>query len=377
MTPWKRRGPGSLIRPVAIRFNCLPATAGVLSFAQSLFPFHFINTVHILGAIPVTPLPEFLSISIRTVIMTVLDQHVSGSRLAQSRRSSTCDGKDEQHCSVDCGELFSKRRKCKGTTRPPRSREIGTRSATNSEAMNGTDQTSPPEVFTRDENISQSYRLHTAINLDPPVSNKSLSELDLCNIIKHPYLRHDLNFDSDLNFRPSGNAKIGAQRLLRNQTYWLAIKQELASYLRYRQLSKPGSSFTSGPFSKVFLQLRRMFLTIQQIIVTLVPEDRRASIRVRLDPQLLLQQMEHRVLDIANLGEWLGQQLMASCSPERDHLVLGMVSIMRRGALESDSRLIVDSLAQLFSILEIMKLVRFIQCISRVIRWSKKLTGRC
>lgn len=247
----------------------------------------------------------------------------------------------------------------------------------NSRAVNCIGQASASESLTREGRSVPRFCTPLAVDLDPPITDKSLSELDICNLMKNPYLRHDLNFDDNLVVRPNGNRKGGTQRQLRSQRYWDVIEQGLDLYLGQRVPSKSRETcFTDLPCD-VPLRMRRMFANIKSIMISLISESQRASVRARLDPELLLQQMEHGVLDVATLGEWLGQQLLASCSPERDRLILKMVSTMRLGAQKADSRLIVDGLKQLFLNLEIMKLVRHIECNCWEAQSSDKAPGSC
>lgn len=306
--------------------------------------------------------------------MTDLDLYSTSSRLTQSRGSCGCDEEDGQRSNVGPGGLCARRRSLRRTTSSQRSRATGTGSRNNGHATRGIIQTSQSNTITEGDKNGPSPCVSSLIDLDPPITETSLRQLDLSNLIKNPYLRHDLFFDGDLLIRPNGNTKIVMQRLQQSQQYWTALSQDLASYLNpCRPIKSEHTNLTRCLNSLV----PRMFMTIQRIIVTLVTENRRASVRARLDPEILLQQMEHCMLDIADLSGWFGQQLTASCSPERDHLVLKMVSMMRRGALESDLQLIVESLKQLFSILEIMKLVRLTEGYGGENQRTDKLLGRC
>lgn len=50
------------------------------------------------------------------------------------------------------------------------------------------------------EELAEAYREGSDL---PPITRQSLSELDIQNIITNMRLRHDVNFDRDLSFRPN------------------------------------------------------------------------------------------------------------------------------------------------------------------------------
>ncbi|KAI7092787.1 hypothetical protein KC324_g21944, partial [Hortaea werneckii] len=56
----------------------------------------------------------------------------------------------------------------------------------------------------------------------PPITAESLAELDMHRIINNPKLRHDVNFDRDLHFRPNLDGSKGRQKVKSAEQYWQA-----------------------------------------------------------------------------------------------------------------------------------------------------------
>lgn len=215
---------------------------------------------------------------------------------------------------------------------------------------------------------SEDLRFLWDASTDPPVTKASLSELDLVRIVNDAKLRHDVNFDREVSFRPNTHGEVFQLRQALEEGYWEALTIEFALYItRRRNMSSnrpespesPESPWHLGPASvnKVELRLPKMFRTIQEILKTLVPMSEWPAVDTRLDVDLLMQQLEKGVCDILALSQWLSSLLLGSCSPMRDCLVANMVSIIRRGVENEHAGRIAEGLKHLFYILENMKLV--------------------
>lgn len=203
-------------------------------------------------------------------------------------------------------------------------------------------------------------------SIDPPVTKASLSELDLVRIVNDAKLRHDVNFDQEVSFRPNTHGEVFQLRQTLEKGYWEALTIEFALYItRRRDISSnrsesPKSPWHLGPASVNKgppLRLPKMFRTIQEILKTLVPVYEWPTVDTRLDVDLLIQQLEKGVCDILALSQWLSSLLLGSCSPMRDCFVATMVSIIRRGVESEHAGCIAEGLKHLFYILENMKLV--------------------
>ena len=205
--------------------------------------------------------------------------------------------------------------------------------------------------------------------MDPPVTKASLSELDLVRIINDSKLRHDLNFEREISFRPNVSGPRSDHKESSARVYWEALVIEFALYMELRRNSSasnskqscqkvPSTMLDSQRIQQSLLRLPRMFITIRDILKTLVPGTECAGVDLRLDVDLLMQELEKGACDVKGLSNWLSKVLLGSCSPLRDKDVGNMVDAIRQGVDMEDPRRLVDGLKILFGILEMMKLVR-------------------
>lgn len=207
----------------------------------------------------------------------------------------------------------------------------------------------PDELGLSDEDV---HLLQHATQ-QPPVTAKTLYELDLVCIMGNVNLRVDINFDHDLHFMPV-KGKRGDQKKREAQMYWAALALELKIYTYTAQ--RPSSISQSA--TKLFWQrLPQMFEALKELLLTLIPEIESESIKHTLDVPLLMQQVEKGVLDIARLARWLANLLKNHCAPMRDTWAEDMVRKIEDGLSRQDTMAIVAGLEKLFSILEAMKLV--------------------
>ena len=229
----------------------------------------------------------------------------------------------------------------------------------------------------------ESYRSQSALysestfhqqhpTLDPPITRDSLSELDADRVLNNILLRHDLNFESNIQYRPITHGARSEERITEAAQYWGAMEIEIDVYLRKKSQycarhfktslhSRRRSSKPLSPYTNILCRLPRMFGAIRDTLKTLVPEDEHEAIDSRLDVELINQQMENGICDFVSLGNCLSNLLQRFCSSERDHLFDKMISRIRLGVLQDDYRLITSGLKTVFSILEIMKLVSSVE----------------
>jgi hypothetical protein len=195
----------------------------------------------------------------------------------------------------------------------------------------------------------------------PPVTKQSLSELDIGNIITNIKLRHDINFDRDLSFRPNMDGCKGQQKQRQAQRYSKALVAELELYARLFQgtpsLWESGHVRRSVIAQHVERRIPLMFETIHDVLKSLVPDRDHARVDERLDVTMLMQEIERGVCDLVKLAEWMACLLKEHCAPMRDVMVNRMVDTIRTGATSMSSDWIVSGLQELLGILEAMKLV--------------------
>lgn len=197
----------------------------------------------------------------------------------------------------------------------------------------------------------------------PPVTKQSLSELDIPNIITNIKLRHDINFDRDLSFRPNLDGAKGQGKLRATGQYWKALVAELRLYERLFQGNPlpPGLKQTNWEAITHHAERRlpTMFQTIRDVLRSLVPDQDHSIVAELLDVSMLMQEVERGVCDLVRLAECIAHVLKEHCAPMRDAWVDAMVRGIREGATKhtSDrSEMIVQGLKELLGILEAMKL---------------------
>ncbi|EPE25308.1 TPR-like protein [Glarea lozoyensis ATCC 20868] len=72
-------------------------------------------------------------------------------------------------------------------------------------------------------------------DLKPPVTKASLSELDIDKIVHNPRLRHDINFDPDLHFRPNLDGEKERRKTQKSTLFYDAMRLELVEHLTKRE----------------------------------------------------------------------------------------------------------------------------------------------
>ncbi|KAI4088024.1 MAG: hypothetical protein LQ344_006399 [Seirophora lacunosa] len=203
-------------------------------------------------------------------------------------------------------------------------------------------------------------------SLDPPVTKESLSELDLNRIIGDARLRHDINFEHEIMFRPNTYGTRGARKKREEDRYFEALAIEFEFYIR-RQICppsfpsrRPSGLSTTTPQTKLQTgaprRVRRMIGCLRDVVKTLVPAAKWQAIDDQFDVDLRMQELEHGICDIGGLLEWLGKLLLCSCSPMRDTLINTMITKSLEAIRAQDARKLVGAIKDLFSVLETMKL---------------------
>jgi hypothetical protein len=196
----------------------------------------------------------------------------------------------------------------------------------------------------------------------PPITPDSLTELEMPRIINNPKLRHDVNFDRELHFRPNLDGAQGKEKIKSANDYWKALEAELYVLdLSQRARAQPDDGSVSPGYWESLVRASRkrlpsVFEVVRDILITLVPDQDKAKIMERLDVDLLIQQINNGVCDLVDLANWLGIVLKNHCAPMRDALVDKMRESITKGAQQADQKLMVSGLRQLLDLLEAMKL---------------------
>lgn len=186
---------------------------------------------------------------------------------------------------------------------------------------------------------------------EPPVTKKTLSELDVNKIVHNPKLRHDINFDPDLHFRPNLDGEKGRKKTEKTDGFYETMRQQLGLYFVNREQFEKN-------LGDVEWCLPATLNAIKGILETLVPQRDRSSVEETFNVELLMQQFRKGVADLPKLAQWLSQLLKCHCAPMRDIWVNEMVKSISDGDQQADIPLLVAGIRQLLGVLEAMKLVR-------------------
>lgn len=206
-----------------------------------------------------------------------------------------------------------------------------------------------------------------AASVNPPVTKETLSELDLNRIVNDARLRHDLNFEHEIMFRPNTYGTRGEQKKHDESLYFDALAIELDLYVRHQsshpssptyQQHNPATCAPQPPtLSDAPRRIPAMLVAIREVVKTLVPADKGQTVDEQFDVELKMQELEHGICDIAGLIEWLGTLLQCSCSPMRDPVVTAMVTRTQQAIVAQDAQELMKAIKDLFGVLEMMKLV--------------------
>lgn len=203
------------------------------------------------------------------------------------------------------------------------------------------------------------------VSLDPPITQKVLSELDIPRVVADLAFRHHLNFDPEPQFRVNAQRPRAKKRRERKIGYWRALVAEIESWLEHCRKTAPCSSkLTSGSSPEARgshpgpgARLPRLFKAMAEILKHALPPRESPVIDAGLDVNLLMQQLEHKVCDFTALSDWLGNLLRPFCSRRRYCQLHEMTSTIKSGVENADGRAIVSGLDTLFGILQDMRLV--------------------
>ncbi|OAA67134.1 cyclic-AMP-mediated signaling protein [Niveomyces insectorum RCEF 264] len=186
--------------------------------------------------------------------------------------------------------------------------------------------------------------------IEPPVTKATLSELDVGKMIHNPKLRHDINYDPELHFRPNLDGEKGRRKQEKAQQFWKTLRNELMQFVTDRDEFLK----THGPNDDWCLPA--LLRAVRDIIQTLVPARDRELLDEGLNVPLLMQQFARGVVDLEKLASWLSSVLKLHCAPMRDDWVDEMYGELSRGNRDNDVDELVKGMSSLLSVLEAMKL---------------------
>jgi hypothetical protein len=186
--------------------------------------------------------------------------------------------------------------------------------------------------------------------VEPPVTRGTLSELDVSKILHNPKLRHDINFDPELHFRPNLDGEKGRRKQDRANQFWNTLRAELNEFIFDRH------TFFDKHGDRNDWTLPALLKAVKDIIQTLVPQRDRQLLEEGLNVELLMQQFYKGMADLEKLALWLSRVLKSHCAPMRDEWVDTMYNQLSTGNSQNDMDLLVTGMRSLLSVLEAMKL---------------------
>jgi hypothetical protein len=198
-------------------------------------------------------------------------------------------------------------------------------------------------------------------SIHPPITPDFLDELNIRRFINNAKLRHDVNFDREVHFRPNLDGVQGEVKIKLAEDYWKALEAELHMlHVSQRARAQPDGTVSPVYWESVMRESRKRLPSfvevVRDILTALVSDEYQAKITERLDVDLFIQQIDNGVCDLVDLADWLERVLKNHCAPMRDGLVDKMRKSITMGAQQADQKLMVSGLRQLLNLLEAMKL---------------------
>ncbi len=190
-------------------------------------------------------------------------------------------------------------------------------------------------------NSGRSRKLATPPVLEPPVTAYHLHYLWIENIMFHPKLRHDINFDPHLRY--TAVPKIHAAE------FWVRLEKELSEFT----LTPVDFQASHG----LTWTLPATLNNVRDILRTLVPSESVDTVSQGLDVELIMQQLSMGVADLESVADWLAEFLISCCAPMRDRKVEDMRMLFIEGHRRHDVKVLVKGVKELLSIVESMALV--------------------
>jgi hypothetical protein len=184
----------------------------------------------------------------------------------------------------------------------------------------------------------------------PPITKESLAELEPECIRTNPPLRHNINFEEQLQFRPNLDGEMGSVKQAQHAQYWEGLAREIKMWLENNSMP---ASLPRVRGRKVL----QLLATIRDILYSLVPPlDGKAVLDI-FDIDLLRQQLVRGSLDFRWLAVWTQKLIKMHCAPMRDQWADEMAAHFKQNASSQTAALFTEGFKSLLSLLEQMKLV--------------------
>lgn len=182
------------------------------------------------------------------------------------------------------------------------------------------------------------------------MTKATLSELDVTKIIHNPKLRHDINFDPELHFRPNLDGEKGRRKQEKANQFWTTLRDQLILFVVDREALMREYPNVDEWCLPILLR------AVKEIIQTLVPQRDRDFLNEGFNVELLMQQFNRGIADLEKVASWLSGVLKLHCAPMRDEWVDEMYNELSSGNRNNDMGELVKGMRSLLSVLEAMKL---------------------
>ena len=172
-------------------------------------------------------------------------------------------------------------------------------------------------------------------HLMPPITRFSLRELDVTEIYGNYQLRHDLVFDSDMQFRPNNDGDKGTVKALKACQYWNEIEAEILAV---------------NEKSGQFLRMPVLLTEIREILIEMFNDTKEVKEELKeININVIIKGLEEDMDNGIPYMVLIAKIMHIYCAPCRDELIDDMVALYQ-------SRFHVDALTKCLDILEHMRL---------------------
>ncbi|PVU86131.1 hypothetical protein BB559_006021 [Furculomyces boomerangus] len=147
----------------------------------------------------------------------------------------------------------------------------------------------------------------------PPINRFTLGELGIKRILTNPKLRHEIMFETKLEFRPKQLHEIEWCRTKQAEKYWETVEKELKSYMFFK-------SYFGTLYNPSHFRIARLIVEIKLILLDILEDSNikedMYQIQERIDCKLLYSQLKRSMFDPIPYVEFFSQIMMELCKPE-------------------------------------------------------------
>jgi T-complex protein 11 len=200
------------------------------------------------------------------------------------------------------------------------------------------------------------YHQFVAAQVEPPITRQSLRELDIEVIVDNFKLRHDVNFDRELQFQPDLDGNRGRAEHENRNAYWNAITAEIELYRIFIDpvgIQPHQHGLTVQDVLKYGLKrLPKLLEAIRDIINSILPEsDQKAAVKV-LDADTIGMSIREGIDLLPAAVIEVAKVLQRNCAPTRDSMIDDLLTSIR----QDDPKCISRSLQEMISVVEAMRI---------------------